>query len=733
MSSPQVELVTVTVDGREIQVPKGTGMVESALAAGIEIPVFCYEPRLGPPVGACRMCLCEVEGMPKLQAACTLTAQDGLELRTAQTSPKAAEGQQAVLEFILLNHPLDCPDCDKGGECPLQDLTFRWGPANTRMHFPKRTFEKPIPISPTIALDRERCILCYRCTRFSEGVSEDLQLVAAHRGAQSIITTFGNEPYRAHFSGNVTELCPVGALLPSTYRFRARPWEIDNTPTVCGLCPVGCNTWATTREGKVQRILSRNHPEVDDGWLCDKGRFTFDHLRAEDRLREPFLRVRRRGFEPVAYDEAVRETVRGLREAGGSVAVAFSGGETVEQASALARLVRQGLGGDIAILPDDLDPAVDAFRAPLSAIRDAEVCLVLGDEPVIERAPIVDLWLRAARRAGAEVITVGPAGTVSAPPGSAAATCADLVSDGGSEELRDAARRLREASRVAIVWSGDDHDRGRRAVTLAASLGLGEGSGLYVLPRSPNGRGVAQAWHEAGEGRGTDPDGTEELGAFVVSGDEAAYDPRVAALAERARFVLVTSMFTGDHTLWAHVVAPGTSYLERDGTVVNLEGRAQRQRRVVDPPHLDELEFLARVGAELGLPIAPWAAEASVSDRAELTARASLDAPPEFASVPSRNGAGPGLELLVYRPLFSGPGVERIEPLAFQRPAPEIELAHADAQARGIATGDAVTLGANGSSRALRASVSRKLRPGVARIAAEHARGLGSHVEVTKA
>ncbi len=153
------EHVTLRVDGREIQVPKGTGIVEAAARAGIEIPVFCDEPRLGPPVGACRMCLCEVEGMPKLQAACTLTAQDGLVLRTAQASEKAAEGQRAILEFILLNHPLDCPDCDKGGECPLQDLTFRFGPGATRMHFPKRTFDKPIPISPAIALDRERCIL----------------------------------------------------------------------------------------------------------------------------------------------------------------------------------------------------------------------------------------------------------------------------------------------------------------------------------------------------------------------------------------------------------------------------------------------------------------------------------------------------------------------------------------------------------------------------------------------
>ena len=278
------ELVRVTIDERDVHVPKGTGLIETALAAGVEIPVFCYEPRLGAPVGACRMCLVEVEGMPKLQAGCTLTAQDGMVVKTARTSEQAAEGQNATLEFILVNHPLDCPVCDKGGECPLQDLTFRYGPGNTRMSFEKLTFEKPIPISPTISLDRERCILCYRCTRFSESVSEDGQLVAANRGATSVITTFEDLPYSGAFTGNVTELCPVGALLPTQYRFEGRPWEIVDVPTVCGLCPVGCNINATVREGKVKRILSRNHPEIDEGWICDKGRFAYTHLRAEDRL-----------------------------------------------------------------------------------------------------------------------------------------------------------------------------------------------------------------------------------------------------------------------------------------------------------------------------------------------------------------------------------------------------------------------------------------------------------------
>src|SRR3954467_15044325 len=367
MSAP--ELVAVTIDDVQVHVPKNTGLVETALAAGIEIPVFCYEPRLGPAVGACRMCLCEIEGMPKLQAACTMTAQDGMVVRTAQSSAKAAEGQEATLEFILVNHPLDCPVCDKGGECPLQDLTFRWGPGSTRMRFEKRTLEKPIPISPTISLDRERCILCYRCTRFSETVAEDGQLVAMNRGAQSVIATFEDEPYRAPFSGNVTELCPVGALLPTPYRFQGRPWEIQGVPTVCGLCPVGCNVSVTTREGHVKRVLSRNHPEVDEGWLCDKGRFAFTHLSADDRITDPLRRRSRSGLEEISWDEALDDAERLLRESGGRIVTALSGSETVEQAYALGRLLRGGLGAHTALMPEETSLALDAFRLPLSAIR----------------------------------------------------------------------------------------------------------------------------------------------------------------------------------------------------------------------------------------------------------------------------------------------------------------------------------------------------------------------------
>ena len=340
MSATATETVTLEIDGREVVVPKGTPLVIAAAAHGVEIPIFCYEPRLGGPVGACRMCLVEIEGMPKLQAACTMTATDGMKVHTR--SEKAAGGQEAVLEFLLLNHPLDCPVCDKGGECPLQDLTFRYGPGNTRFNLPKRTYEKPIPISPLIALDRERCILCYRCTRFSQEVAEDEQLITRERGAGSVIATFEEQPYRGHFSGNVVELCPVGALTATTYRFRARPWEIVNVPTVCGLCPTGCNTWATVREGRIERVLSRNLPELDEGWLCDKGRFATGHLSAADRRTTPLARGPQ-GLAPTTYAEAAAQVALRMRHysslhGAGAVAIVASGEQTSEEAFGWATL-----------------------------------------------------------------------------------------------------------------------------------------------------------------------------------------------------------------------------------------------------------------------------------------------------------------------------------------------------------------------------------------------------------
>jgi NADH-quinone oxidoreductase subunit G len=742
VSVPAPELVMLSVDGREVQVPRGTGMVETAAAAGIEIPVFCYEPRLGPAVGACRMCLVEVEGMPKLQAGCTLAAQDGMVVRTAQSSEKAADAQHATLEFILVNHPLDCPVCDKGGECPLQDLTFRWGPGNTRMRFPKRTFEKPIPVSPTIALDRERCILCYRCTRFSEEVAQDGQLVAVNRGASSMISTFEDEPYRAPFSGNVVELCPVGALTSTQYRFEARPWEITNVPTVCGLCPVGCNTYATMREGKVKRILSRNHPEVDDGWLCDKGRFAYPHLYARDRIVEPLRRVRRRGLEPTTWDEALDEAEQLLRGAEGRIVTALSGSETVEQAYALGRLLREGLGAHTALMPEECDESIAAFRLPLSALASAEVVIVIGDDPVVDRAPIVDLWLKVAARRGAEVVRIGPTGTVPRRPGEGPLVCQELAADDG--ELGD---RLRAAERAVLIWSGPGGAGGAEIARLASSLGFADkpDSGAFHLPATPNGRGVAEAWAAASDGEAENP---EPIGLLVVSGDEAAGDPHVRALAELADRVIAITMFQGLAVGWADLVLPATSYLERDGSVVNLEGRLQRQRRTAIPPCPDELAWIAKLAARFGVDVSPYSAVVfeqlseraysgigygDVGERAALRGRTEAPAPePEYEPAPIKPRDGHFLALQRYRPLFSGPAVERVEELRFQRPDPEVELSADDAKRRGISTGDDVEVRSNGTSVSLRARVNKRLVAGVVRVADEHARELHAIVEVTK-
>jgi NADH-quinone oxidoreductase subunit G len=717
LSTP--ELVKVTIDEREVHVPKGMGIVETALAAGIEIPVFCYEPRLGAPYGACRMCLVEVEGMPKLQAGCTLTAQDGMVVRTARTSQQAKEGQHATLEFILVNHPLDCPVCDKGGECPLQDLTFRYGPGNTRMSFEKLTFEKPIPISPTISLDRERCILCYRCTRFSEGVSEDGQLVAADRGAMSVITTFEDLPYTGAFTGNVTELCPVGALLPTQYRFEGRPWEIVDVPTVCGLCPVGCNINATVREGKVKRVLSRNHPEIDEGWICDKGRFAYAHLRAEDRLAQPLQRVRLHGLQPVSWEQAVDEAEHLLRQARGRIVTVLSGSETVEQAYALAKLLRVGLDSHQAMLPEEVSSALDAYRLPLSAIREADVVVVLGDVPVVERAPVVDLWIKAARRNGAKV-----------------------VDDAGDPAVA-------EAARVVLIWSGPGGRGGATVAKLAEKLGLAgrEGCGAFYLPETPNGRGVADAWAACCDEEG---EAVESIGLLVVSGDEAAADENVRALAEQAEATIVLSMYGGLTAGWADLVLPGTGYLERDGTFVNLEGRLQRLRRAVEPPCPDELEWISQLAARFDVDVAQYAAAvfAEVSERVygglsfgEVGERAPLRGYPEAPEhvarealpEPTQTARRGEVRLVAYKPLFSGAAVERVPELQFQRPQPELELSEDDARKRKIATGDLVTVGSNGSAITLPARVNRHLRAGVARVALEHANGLHGIVELARA
>ena len=658
------------------------------------------------------MCLVELEGVPKLQTGCTLQATDGMVVKTARTSEKAAAGQNGTLEFILVNHPLDCPVCDKGGECPLQDLTFRYGPGNTRMQYEKQTFEKPIPISPTISLDRERCILCYRCTRFSSDVSEDGQLVAANRGAMSVITTFEDVPYTGAFTGNVTELCPVGALLPTQYRFEGRPWEIADVPTVCGLCPVGCNINVTVREAKPKRVQSRNHPEVDEGWICDKGRFAFTHLRAEDRLTAP-----RRHHHEISWEDAIDEAERLLRGARGRVVTALSGSETVEQAYALGKLLRAGLDSHEAMLPEEVSGALDGFRLPLSAIRDADAVVVLGDVPVVERAPVVDLWIKAARRNGAKIL--------------------------------DSVDGVGEAERVVLIWSGPGGHGGATVAGLAEKLGLAgrEGCGAFYLPETPNGRGVADAWAACCDDEGAEP---ESIGVLVVSGDEAAANPDVRALAEQAEATIVISMFELEDGLSPDLLLPGHELPRARRDVRQPRGppAAPAPHRDAAVPRRARVDRRARRAlrrrrrAVRGRRLRRGVGEGL--RRPQLRRGRRARAAPRL---PRRRGArrrtlqperdvNPGqgeVRLVAYKPLFSGAAVERVAELQFQRPQPELELSAEDAAGAGSRPATWSPSGRTAAPSRCTARVNRRLRKGIARVALEHANGLGGIVELSRA
>jgi NADH-quinone oxidoreductase subunit G len=743
-STVDTSTVTLTINGREITVPKGMSLVEAAAEAGVEVPVFCYEPRLGAAIGACRMCLVEIEGMPKLQTACTTPAADGMIVQSH--SDRAREGQDAVLEFLLLNHPLDCPVCDKGGECPLQDLTFRYGPGNTRMTLPKRTAAKPIAISPLIKLDRERCILCYRCTRFSEGVSGDLQLVTENRGAHSIITTFEGRAYDGEFSGNVTELCPVGALTSTTYRFRGRPWEIQNVPTVCGQCAVGCNTYATIREGRVARVLSRNNPAVDDGWLCDRGRYTHGSLDAPERITSALIRGGR-GLEPVAADTVLDHIADRLRATyekygAGSVAILASGEQTNEEAHFWARIQNEALGGGPIVCGPEGDAGWDQLAPYAATIADldaASLIVVAGATDLVHRAPILELRIRRAAERGAHVATVGAGATrlemlrgathVSAAPGTTHAALLDALSEAGSL-ARDAGED------TVLIWNGR---MSPPVATVLAHLAHVTGCRVLATPLAPNELGC----QAAGLGGATSDqalaaadEGTVRA-VVLLGADPVTTWPggeRWRRLMERADFALQVSPFQSGSTGWATTIVPTTLPLETEGTYTNLEGRVQRLRAAVPPPDgvLDGLVLAAEVGRRLGIDLpgqAPGAyadlrerrpafagiAWGDIGERGALTAQSTRpsDGPPrpQIAA-----GQATGTIVVGYRQLMSGAAVDHSPELHFQRRA-GIEIAHDDAQSLGVATGDRVEVVYDGGTATGAAIVLRRLRPGVVRLA----------------
>src|SRR5258705_1372955 len=405
-----VEMVNLTIDDVEVSVPKGTLVIRAAELIGVQIPRFCDHPLLDP-VGACRQCLVEVEGQRKPMASCTTTVTPDMVVRTQYSAEAADKAQHGVMELLLINHPLDCPMCDKGGECPLQNQAMSNGRADSRFTDEKRTFAKPINISAQVLLDRERCILCARCTRFSDQIAGDPFIDMQERGALQQVGIYANEPFDSYFSGNTVQICPVGALTGTAYRFRARPFDLVSSPGVCEHCASGCAQRTDHRRGKVLRRLAGDDPEVNEEWNCDKGRWAFTHARQPDRITSPLVRDDDGKLRPASWSEALGIAAAGLAAASGSAGVLVGGRSTVEDAYAYSKFARIVLGtNDIDFRARQHSEEEVAFLAahiagqPMTVtyadLDSAPAVLLVGFEPE-EESPIVYLRLRKAARKNA--------------------------------------------------------------------------------------------------------------------------------------------------------------------------------------------------------------------------------------------------------------------------------------------------------------------------------------------
>jgi NADH-quinone oxidoreductase subunit G len=655
--------VKVTIDGQELDVPPGTLVIRAAEQLGTIVPRFC-DHRLLAPLGACRQCLVEVVGQRKPLTACTTTVTDGMEVKTQLTSEVARAGQEGNLELLLINHPLDCPMCDKGGECPLQDQTLAHGPGETRFIETKRRYEKPIKISETVLLDRERCVLCARCTRFSSEIAGDPFIELFERGALEQVAIYEDEPYESYFSGNVVQICPVGALTSPSYRFQARPFDLSSTDGVCNHCAAGCNLRIDARRGLVTRQLARDNDDVNEAWNCDRGRYGFAYAQSPQRVLVPHLSEDGK-LRTASWSEALRRAADGIRAAGtGGVGVLVGGHLTDQDAYALQKLARVALGTnnvDARAWPEDEAAAAAAAqvagRGPddgMPTYRDLEAAraIVVVDLDPHEESPI--LWLRlrkAALRRGVPVVAVGSrpgrlaefATVVATRPGGQAEALDRLGLGQG-----DAGRLLTgtpdgegegEQGDVVVLagWRGGATGGLAAGARLAATLGgrfawvprrAGDRGALDAGARPdllPGGRPVgdaaargelAEAWGgELPEAPGQDGPAmvaaaaAGELGALVLAGVDLHrdYGPReLATQALERAFVIAVDHEVNDTTSQADVLLPGMVHAETEGTFTDWEGRVQATHRAVPvggaAQEIWDLadQLAARLGVDLG-------------------------------------------------------------------------------------------------------------------------------------
>ena len=667
--APKPDLVTLTIDGTQVSVPKGTLIIRAAEMIGTAIPRFCDHPLLDP-VGACRQCMVEIpdagngRGFPKPQASCTMPVAEGMKVNTQVSSPVAKKAQVGMLELLLINHPLDCPICDKGGECPLQNQALSHGPGESRFGELKRTFPKPVSISAQILLDRERCVLCARCTRFSEQISGDPFIALVERGALQQIGTYEQDPYDSYFSGNVVQICPVGALTSAAYRFQARPFDLVSTTVTCEHCAAGCELRADQRHHQVKRRLAGENPAVNEEWSCDKGRFGFMYGRGDDRVTHPL--VRRDGvLQPASWPEAIDAAVHGLRAAGSAVGVQTGGRLTVEAAYGYQKFARAVLGTnsvDFRSRPASAEEA--SFLAARVAgrglaqsvtyadLEGASQVVLVSFEPEDE-SPIVFLRLRKAVRAKRlPVTTLAPfasrgseklsATVVPVAPGDEVAALDSLTGlDAGTvllvgeraatvPGLLSAVAALADATGARLAWiprrAGDVGaveagclpgllPGGRPVGDATARVDVASHWGLASLPAAP---GLSAEEQFAAAADGT-------LKALVVAGvDPADLADPAAALAglEQAEFVVSIEQRLSPVTERADVVFPAALLEEQSGHFLNWEHRHGRVRVVNKnvPSPMTDLRILAALADAMGSSLGFRASKQAYADLTELGA-----------------------------------------------------------------------------------------------------------------
>ncbi|MBV8595061.1 MAG: NADH-quinone oxidoreductase subunit NuoG [Candidatus Eremiobacteraeota bacterium] len=760
--------LTLTIDGRQVTVPEGTLVVEAARQAGFNIPVYCYHPKMDP-AGLCRICLVEIEKIPKLQIACNTQVADGMVVHTM--SPRVAEGRRGVLEFLLLNHPLDCPICDKGGECDLQDFTMSYGPGASRLTEPKLHKPKAVDLGPTIVLDEERCILCRRCTRFDDEIAQERNLVVNERGHHSLIATADGSDYRSYFSGNTTEICPVGALTSKAYRFRSRPWDLSHADSVCTQCSVGCNYRIDSRFGRIMRTFTRENTAVDDGWICDRGRYTFNYLYEPSRLRQPLIK-RDGEHQPATFDEAIAIAAERLRTAArkGSVGIIGGGRLSDEEAFALQQFAREVLGTDNIDHRVGLQKYASPSRheARLEDIDDASLIVIFG-AITPEQAPILDLRLRrAVARRHAKLLFVGPykpdlpvpCRHVEYTPGAIAELMeqlADVVHHGREERgegfVAEIAQELADAERIIAIHNGRDPGAIEALEKLMDRLhDYDHPVGILVVGATGNARGAEAAGCVPNLGPGY-----AELGRSGMTAAEmfaAAADGKLDALyiaganpaltfpdgelvrraLQRVPFLAVADQVLTETAAYADVVLAAASFAEKSGHVTNLEGRQQAFAQAIEPPvHVgSDLRILAAFAQTLGKEWAiPDDADALFAQLRHVQRAARPRSPKDplprprvdetsLSSADQVDATHQRFTIIPVPRLYAGGGASAHDPgIAAMRPAPFATFHPDDAARIGVVHGDMVRLQGRGGSIDVEVHVGPQAPTGVALVLAD--------------